>query len=100
MSLSYQRKDSVNHVESQELAANTHIVYKQPNRRKCYWNIVTMSNWECLKGHLYAQCSPGCADYLSVAQAARAIKERKETQWNRHLTKLIAQERVGKADMP
>jgi len=99
MSLSYQRKDSVNHLEGQELTENTHVIYKQPNRRKCYWNIVTTSNWECLKGHLYPQCSPGCADYLSVAQAARTIRERKKAQWNRHLARLIAQEQADKANI-
>jgi len=82
MSLSYQRKDSVNHVEGREPAANTNTLYKQPNRRRCYWNIVTTSSWECLKGHLYPQCSPKCADYLSVAQAARAIREKKDARWN------------------
>jgi len=82
MSLSYQRKDSVNHVEGRELQANTDVLYKQPNRRRCYWNIVTMSSWECLKGHLYSQCSPMCADYLSVAQAERAIREKEEARWN------------------
>jgi len=77
--LPYQRKDSANHVE---LTENTHVIYKQPNRRKCYWNIVTTYNWYCLKEHSYAQCSPKCVDYLSVAQAERAIREREETRWN------------------
>ena len=82
MSLSYQRKDYVNHLEGRELVATTHIVYKQSNRRKCYWNIATTSNWECLKGHLYPECSPKCPHYVSVAQANKMIRDRKEAQWN------------------
>ena len=82
MSLSYERKDSAKHLESQELAATTNVTYKESNRRKCYWRLLTSIHWECLKGHLYPECSVRCADYLSVAQADRMIKERRSAQWN------------------
>gem|GEM_PF-5980335 len=48
------------------------MLYKRPNRRKCYWLCR-----DCLKGH--NQCSTRCPDYVSVARAERAIKEK--TEW-------------------
>ncbi len=45
------------------------MIYKSPNRRKCYWLCP-----DCLKRR--SPCSTRCPDYLSVAQAERTKWEK------------------------
>ena len=73
MSIIYQKKDAANHLEIENSV--TSIVYRQPNRRKCYWLCKG-----CLKHHEHG-CSTKCPDYLSVAQAKAMIKERMEARF-------------------
>ena len=47
------------------------IVYPRPNRRKRYWLCR-----DCIKGR--NPCSIKCPDYVSLAEAAKAERARKE----------------------
>ncbi len=47
--------------------------YKRPNRRQCYWLCK-----DCLRGR--NKCSTACPDYLSVARADRAKRQRAGTK--------------------
>ena len=52
------------------------MFYPRPNRRKCYWLCR-----DCIKGH--TQCSTRCPDYVSVARAEKARREKQNGKTQR-----------------